>query len=156
MSGGSSSNAIHERVGEGGSNYDPIKYPEISGVSPVIASHTGGTIIYLSGKFFYKNVTSVYIGEEICDSVKVISLTSLRCITPAAPNGLGIYDIKVINDSSKKVDILKDSFEYRAANFPAHIFMAQGTQYGDDFTTQTGSNFHTGDNIIIEKIVEGI
>lgn len=157
--GGGDSVAVHERVGEGGSQYDAIKTPVVSGITPVIGSSSGGTMVFISGDNFYTDISSVKIGANDCHSVVRLSKSSLRCIVPAA--GIGIVDVIVSNDNGEpanagKTTALSNGFEYRTANNPAHMFMAQGLQTGSDFVTQSGSDFLTGDNIIIEKIVEGI
>jgi uncharacterized protein (TIGR02145 family) len=66
--------------------------PSIISVSPSSGLVTGGTNITITGNHFIE-VTNVYIDEQVCASLTVVSITQITCITP--PHSAGTYSVSV-------------------------------------------------------------
>jgi len=96
-------------VDSSGNFVAPISSPTISGISPSSGPTTGGTLVTITGTAFANGAT-VTIGGTACDSVTVVSSTSITCST--RNSAYGSANLVITNSDSGTVTA-NSAFTYK-------------------------------------------
>ncbi len=137
---------------DGGQGADPgaftyISAPTVSAVSPPSGDDAGGTYVTITGTAFAAGM-DVTFGNEPAESVNVVSSTTLRVQTPAAPNACSGFpcevDMVLTNSDGGSVTV-DDGFTF-VVDPPqvTGISPASGSVAGGTEVTIAGSGFQNG------------
>lgn len=120
--------------------------PTITTVYPSAGAVAGGTSIQLTGTGFVSGAT-VTIDGSPCTAVNVLSLTSLRCSTPAHAAGAAV-DV-VVTNSDTQTGTLVGGYTYQDAPTVTSISPSSGSTTGGAAVTITGTGFVTAATVSI-------
>lgn len=87
--------------------YDNKQTPQIDSILPNFGLEAGGTDIIIKGKNFEKG-SEIYIGDNKCLNVEVVSLTEIHCTTPSGP--VGKVAVIIVGSNGTYTDV--DGFLY--------------------------------------------
>jgi len=119
--------------------------PAIASVLPTAGFATGGMTITLTGTDFVAGAT-VTIGGSACNSVNVLSSTTITCVTPAHASGTVSI---IVQNADTQSATLPASFTFQAAPTIASITPSGGTISGLTPVSITGTNFYAGATVSI-------
>ena len=132
-----------EAVLDEGFTYNPA--PTVIGVKPDAGALEGGTRITITGTGFLDRADLLVGGTE-ASSVKVVSSTKIRAMTP--PSDAGVKDVVVINPDGQKAT-LKDVFTYNHAPDITSVTPNNGRLSGGVSITIRGSGFLPDARVLI-------
>ena len=121
----------------------------ITGVSPAEGSTYGGTELVIDGNGFVTGSTTINIDGTAC-SIKEISLSQVKCLTP--PHAIGLEDVDVTSNGQS---YQQQNFSYTAAATPMIDDVSPDQGSVGTVVTLTGRDFVTtpGDiNVTIGKL----
>ena len=121
---------------------DPIV---ISSVSPSTGSLAGGELVTIAGSGL-GFVETIYLGENLCSDVTILSSTSVTCLAPAG--SAGIVGVTIFG-KAKKSNSLDSIYTYQVAPSINTIDPAVGFALGGDQVQITGEGFLTGAIVLI-------
>ena len=84
--------------------------PSVTGVSPAVGPHAGGTVVTVTGTGF-TGATSVLFGNTPGTSLTVVSDTTVTVTSPA--HSTGPFHIHVITPNGKSPAVTPDQFTYQ-------------------------------------------
>ncbi len=84
--------------------------PAVTGVSPAVGPHAGGTVVTVTGTGF-TGATSVLFGSNAGTSLTVVSDTTITITSP--PHSTGPFNIHVITPNGKSPTVAGDIFTYQ-------------------------------------------
>ena len=115
--------------------------PVVTGISPILGSTAGGTIVTLTGSGFL-GATGVDFGGTAA-AVATMNVVSDTEITVASPPGNpGTVDVTVINSAGSSAQSPPEAvFDYLAPPTVTRISPAQGAATGGTIVTITGTGF---------------
>jgi hypothetical protein len=119
--------------------------PRVTSVTPSNGKTTGGTSITITGEYFRASA-SVLIGMVVCN-VSAVTSTSITCTTNVG--SAGSYAIKVTNTDGQFGESASPIFTYRAEPSLTSVSPDSGPLAGGTLLTLTGTNFYTGDKILL-------
>jgi hypothetical protein len=122
--------------------------PLISGISPSIGSASGGTLVTITGKGFEAG-TAVSIAGAACNSVNIISLNQLTCMTSAAP--AGVSDVLIVKANGDSV-VGENIFTYQTGPAVSSVSPSAGPLAGGTLITLTGTNFVAGASVDLGSV----
>jgi len=84
--------------------------PSVTGVSPAVGPHAGGTVVTVTGVGF-TGATSVLFGNTAGTSLTVVSDTTLTVKSPA--HSTGAIHVHVVTPNGKSPTVTADQFTYQ-------------------------------------------
>lgn len=129
--------------------------PTITSIYPDGGPTGGGNLLTINGSGFFATPT-VKIGANNCNSVTLISSTTLTCLAPSSLS-LGSYNVEVKN-SDDQLFTLNNSYTYRSAPIITTVMnptlnnLAVSSIQGNQNITITGQNFSTGMTVSLGNI----
>jgi hypothetical protein len=121
---------------------DPIV---ISSISPSTGSLAGGELVTIAGSGL-GFVETIYLGENQCSDVTILSSTSVTCLAPAG--SAGIVGVTILG-KAKKSNSLDSIYTYQVGPSIDTIDPAIGFAVGGDDVQITGGGFLAGAIVLI-------
>jgi len=119
------------------SSFTYITPPNITGISPLVGSTTGGNSITITGTNFTGETSVTFDGLD-ATSINVVNSTTITCITPARTTA---GDVGIIVTSEGRTSTAFSSFTYITPPVITSISPSSGSTLGGTNTTITGTNF---------------
>lgn len=120
--------------------------PTVSAVSPNAGALAGGTTVTVAGTGFLSGAT-VTVGGVACNSVNIVSDTSLTCATGA--HAAGAVDVVVTNVDTQS-GTLSNGYTYQAAPTVTAVAPLGGPVLGGTTVTLTGTGFIAGATVLFD------